>query len=97
MFIGCDCMLASGVTVRTGDSHSIYYHDQRYNFPEDVFIGNHIWIGEFSLILKRCQLGHGCIFTARSVVTRALPQNNILVAGVPASIKKTSVHSKHAR
>lgn len=45
--IGKDCMLSSGVMIRTSDSHSIIdlTTGKRKNIAEDVEIKNHVWIG----------------------------------------------------
>ena len=50
-------------------------------------IGNDVWIGMHSVILKGIQIGDGAIVAAGSVVTKDIPPYAI-VAGVPAKVIK---------
>ena len=55
-------------------------------FP--VKIGDDVWIGCNSIILKGVTIGNGSIVAAGSVVTKDVPEN-VMVAGNPARIIKT--------
>jgi acetyltransferase-like isoleucine patch superfamily enzyme len=50
-------------------------------------IGNDVWIGTHSVILKGVQIGDGAIISAGSIVTKNVPPFAI-VGGVPAKIIK---------
>ncbi len=52
-----------------------------------VSIGNDVWIGCRSIVLKGVSIGDGAIVAAGSVVTKDVPAYT-LVAGNPAQIKK---------
>lgn len=52
-----------------------------------IQIGDGCWIGARSVILGGVRIGAGCVVAAGSVVTRDVP-DNVLVAGVPARIKR---------
>ena len=52
-----------------------------------VIIGDNVWIGEYSLILKGVHIGQGSIVAANSVVTKDVPDYSI-VAGNPAVVVK---------
>jgi acetyltransferase-like isoleucine patch superfamily enzyme len=54
---------------------------------EDIIIGNDIWIGAGSKILKGVTIGEGAVIGANAVVTRDVPPFAI-VGGVPAKIIK---------
>lgn len=54
-----------------------------------VTIGNCCWIGAKAVILKDVVLGDYCVVAAGAVVTKSFPSGSV-VAGVPATLKKTS-------
>ena len=90
--IGEDCMFSSLIELRTGDSHSIIDNDtkKRINYAQDIIVGNHVWIGKHSIILKGVTIGNNSIVGTRSLVTKSVP-NNSIVAGIPAKILKDNV------
>jgi maltose O-acetyltransferase len=53
----------------------------------EIAVGDGTWIGGRALILGGVKIGQGAIVAAGSVVTRDVPAN-VLVAGVPAVVKK---------
>lgn len=92
VLIGEDCMLAYGVVIRSGDSHSIIdlKTNKRINFAGDVRIGNHVWICTSAQILKGVTIGSDSVIAASAVVTKDVPKNS-LAAGLPAVVKKKDV------
>lgn len=87
-----DCMLAKGIEIRCGDSHSIIDEDGiRINPAKNIFIGKHVWIGSKAMILKGVIIGQGSIVAAGSIVTKDIPENT-LVSGVPAKIIKQKLN-----
>ena len=87
-------MFSSLIELRTGDSHSIIDNDtkKRINYAQDIIVGNHVWIGKHSIILKGVTIGNNSIVGTRSLVTKSVP-NNSIVAGIPAKILKDNVIS----
>lgn len=83
--LGQDCMVAYGSDIRCSDGHCIIDRatGQYLNPAADVRIGNHVWIGIHSQILKGITIADHAIVAARSVVTRPVPGGTI-VAGNPA-------------
>lgn len=53
-----------------------------------VVIEDDVWIGTGSTVLQGVKIGKGSIIAAGSVVTKDVPEK-VLVAGVPAAIKKS--------
>ncbi|GGW40864.1 acyltransferase [Arenibacter certesii] len=92
IIIGEDCMFSSHIEFRTGDSHSILDNTtrQRINYAENIQIGNHVWIGAHSIILKGVTIGNNCIIGTSSLVTNNIPDNSI-GAGVPAKVVKNNI------
>lgn len=91
--LGHDCMLAYGIEVRTGDSHSVLdaATARRINPPADVVIGDHVWIAAHVLILKGCSIGKHSIIGTGAVVTKADGLQGVIYAGNPARIIKNGI------
>lgn len=90
--LGKDCMLASGIDIRTGDAHSIIDRDtgKRLNNPQSVTIGNHVWIGSHCRILKGVSIGSNSIIATGSILTGSIP-GNCVAGGIPGKVLKTNV------
>ena len=93
VIIGQDCMLSRNIEIRTGDSHSILSKEsgERINFAEDVYIGNHVWIGTHNLILKGVYIPDGCVVAAGSVVTGKFEKSGVIIGGNPARIIREEI------
>lgn len=89
--VGDNVMIGGGVTIIDTDFHTMDY--SRWNTPYDememkrqpVCIGNNVFIGMESLIMKGVNIGNNAIIAARSVVINDVPENAI-VGGNPAKI-----------
>ncbi len=88
--IGDGCIIAMGTVIRDNDGshHRILSPD--YANARPVKIGNHVWLGENSMVLKGVVIGDGAIVAASSVVTKDVPPH-CLVAGAPAKIVRENV------
>jgi acetyltransferase-like isoleucine patch superfamily enzyme len=85
--IGQGVAISKGVTIRDSDSHAI---NGKNEVSRPIKIGNHVWIGLNSTILKGVSIGDGAVVAAGAVVTRDVPANS-LVDGVPAKVLKSDV------
>lgn len=85
--VGEDCLLASEVDVRNGDSHSIVdvAAGARLNPAADVTIGDHVWIGLRVMVLKGSHIGARCVVGAGSIVSGVIPEGSV-AAGSPARV-----------
>jgi len=90
--LGKDCMLAKGIEIRTGDSHSIIdiSSGKRINFAKNVLLKDHVWIGSRAMILKGVIIEEHSVVAAGSVVTKSMP-SHVLIGGVPAQVIKTGI------
>lgn len=89
--IGNNVMIGGGSTIIDSDFHTMDYkfwntdNDERLMKREPVTIGNDVFIGMESLILKGVHIGDRAIIAARSVVIKDVPSDAI-VGGNPAKI-----------
>lgn len=93
--IGRYCSIAPFVTIGPGehilDGISTSGKISSRLYPEhslvagDVIIGNDVWIGVNSVILRNVKVGTGAVIAAGAVVTKDVPDYAI-VGGVPAHI-----------
>lgn len=91
--IGEDCMFSYDVHVRNGDSHSIIDLEtsKRINYAQNIFIGDHVWLGAHVNVLKGVTIDSNSIVGIRSVVTNDIPTHSIAV-GIPAKVKKNNIN-----
>ncbi|WP_335997635.1 acyltransferase [Fusobacterium polymorphum] len=83
--IGKDCMFSSDIIIMNTDVHRIYDVDTRLktNEGKEISIGNHVWLGIRTIILKGVTIGDNSIVAAGSIVTKDVKANTI-VSGTPA-------------
>lgn len=92
--IGDDCMFSNNISVRTTDSHSILDNSGRRTNPaSDIYIGNHVWIGFETLILKGSHIDDNSIVASKSVITSSTAHvPHCIIAGLPAKIIKEGIN-----
>ncbi len=82
-------MITIGKKVRITDGVKILSHfldvtkPPYFFYTGKVVIGNNVFIGANSLIVKECTIGNNVVIAAGSVVTKNI-QDNWIVGGVPA-------------
>lgn len=98
IIIGQNCLFSHDIYIRTTDSHSIIDNlGRRINMEQDIIIGNHVWIGMQSLILKGSVIPDNCIVGARSTVTKTHIDNNTIIVGSPAKVIRHNINWKAER
>ncbi len=96
--IGEDCLFSWDVEITCTDHHSVLNAEgEVINRGHLVSIGNHVWIGHCSTILKNTAIPDGCIVGTHSVVTKRFDKPNSVIAGTPARIVKENVQWNQAR
>jgi acetyltransferase-like isoleucine patch superfamily enzyme len=83
--VGADCLLSSDLDIRNGDSHSIIElaTGARLNAAADVTIGDHVWLGARTMVLKGSRIGDHTVVGAGAIVTGEIPAHCV-AAGAPA-------------
>jgi acetyltransferase-like isoleucine patch superfamily enzyme len=89
VIIGDRCVIGANVTIVDTDFHSMdpvirsSKDDDKFACHKAISIGNDVFIGGNSIILKGVEIGDRVIIGAGSIVSRSIP-DNIVVAGNPA-------------
>ena len=91
--IGNDCLLSDSVEILTTDWHKVFDKDGvQLNADSDISIGDHTWIGKKVTILKGVVIKGDSVVGAGSVVTKSVKESNSIIAGNPASVRKTGIN-----
>lgn len=85
--IGHSVMMANGVYITDSDWHGIYDRNRRSDAVQPVHIGDNVWLGDRSTVLKGVTIGANSVVAACACVTRDVPAN-VVVAGNPARVVK---------
>ena len=82
--IGEDTMFARQVYIYDSDHHSFLNEQgEKINAQKDVIIGNHVWVGMKSCLLKGTKIGDGAVVAAYSLVGGKV-KGGTMVQGNPA-------------
>lgn len=91
--IGQDCLVSWNTWICDTDFHKISDSDSGYNSDPNGYtsIGNHVWIGANSSVIKNASVPSGCIIATGSIVSKKFSEQSCLLAGVPAVQKKSNI------
>jgi acetyltransferase-like isoleucine patch superfamily enzyme len=86
MKIGSGVLIARLVHIMDSDTHHVFDENgNKTNMPKEVVIGNNVWLGVKSTIMRGVTIGSGSIVSANSVVMNRVKEHT-LVAGMPARV-----------
>ena len=89
--IGNNTNIGSGCIITDTDSHPIHWMVRRKNAEpaptKPIIIGDDVFIGARSIILKGVTIGDGAVIGAGSVVTKDVP-SRVVACGNPAKVVK---------
>ena len=86
IILGNQILLSFDTYFRTADAHVLYDCNtkMRINESKSILVGDKVWIGQQSLILKGTTIGSGAIVGGHSVVSNKKIKSNSIYAGNPA-------------
>ena len=92
--IGRTCLIASGTRFIDHNHGTEVGVPMKLQVEEEqpIIVGNDVWIGVNSVVLKGVSIGDGAIVAAGSVVTKPVPAMSI-VGGVPARFIRSRLSS----
>jgi acetyltransferase-like isoleucine patch superfamily enzyme len=96
--LGSRSLIASNTLFTTSDMHSIIdlASGARINPPDDIDIGEHVWIGAHATVLRGVSIGNDSVVGMSSLVTRSIPAHCV-AAGIPARVIRQGVTWKFER
>jgi O-acetyl transferase len=100
IYIGNGCLLSNNIELHTSDYHSILdiKSTTRINSAKNIHLGDRVWIGLRSIILKGTNLpNNDTIVGAGSIVTGHFNNTNTVITGNPAKIIKSGVIWTHKK
>lgn len=93
--IGDDVLISWDVLIIDTDAHRIYdATGNQVNPAMPIRIGNSVWLGCRSLVLKGAEIADGVVVAAASAVTRPLDMPNAVVGGNPARVLRENIRWK---
>lgn len=95
--IGDDCMFSYQVQIRNHDGHTLF--DKKTKKPlhkgREMYIGDRVWLGFRTLILKNVTLADGTVVGAGSIVVKDQSKPDCVIAGCPAKVVREGVGWVH--
>lgn len=90
---GDDCFCGWNVSVRDGDGHYIISKDsgEILNHPEEIHIGNHVWLCSDVTVMKGISIADDCVVACNSLVLKSLSESHAIYGGSPAKLIKENV------
>lgn len=82
--IGNDVLCGTNVMIGDRNDHEDRYPEWQ---PKPVTIGNNVWIGMNSIVMRGVTIGDNTIIGAGSIVTKDIP-SNVIAAGNPCRVIK---------
>jgi len=92
--MGVDCMLSFNIEMRTSDAHSIIdlATNERINSAGDISIGNHVWVGARTILMKGSSVADNVIIGQGSLVNKRHTKSNCIIAGTPAIVRRSNIN-----
>lgn len=92
--IGNDCLVSWDCLMLDTDFHKIYSDGILTNLDKKITVGNHVWIGARTTILKGTIVPDGSVIGAGSLCSGKLLKENAIYGGNPLKILKQNIRWK---
>ena len=80
--IGSDCLFSWDILIMDTDWHRIMDDNNHIiNQPSPITIGNRVWIGCRTTVLKGVHISDGNVIAACSIITKSITETNTIVGG----------------
>lgn len=95
--LGEDVLIAWDCLLMDSDLHTIYDRGDGslLNANAPISIGNHVWIGARSVILKDITIANGVVVAANSGVYGSVDETNCIIGGAPARVLRHNIRWDH--
>lgn len=91
--IGDNSLLSWDILIMDSDLHKIYNQENQWiNEPEKILIGDKVWIGCRSTILKGSKIPSRCVIAAGTLVSKITTIPSCIYGGSPLRILKKDIH-----
>lgn len=94
VIIGDNFLTAINIVLRNSDGHTIYdiRNKKPINIPKfGIHIGNNVWTGYDTMILKDANIPDNVVIAAGAIVGKNIFESNSIIGGVPAKTIRTNV------
>lgn len=85
IILGDNCFISYNVVFRTSDDYCIYKIGSKncLNHAKSIYVGDHVFFDQNSMILKGSVIGSGAIIGAGTVVSNKSIRSNTMSVGMP--------------
>lgn len=103
--IGDNCMFSENINLKPSDAHTIYNKNTKeiLNYPQNIEIGNHVWVGRNATVLKGSYIPENSIIAIGAIYTKSSykkdPDKNFeelsggyIFAGIPAKMINSNIN-----
>jgi acetyltransferase-like isoleucine patch superfamily enzyme len=89
---GQNCLLSWDILIMDSDMHIIVdMEDNQINYPQSIYLGDNVWVGCRTTILKGTSIPSNSVIAATSLVTGKMNKENCVYGDQPLRILKTNI------
>ena len=91
--IGKNCVIAAGVNIIDTNGHELLSANRTVgrDAAVEIVLGDNVWVGLNSIILKGTHIGDNSVVTAGSVVKGDFPRNSLISGNLAGKIRELDI------